>query len=318
MKGGLFSPSFFVLQLIEIKMTLEQLNKQFGIDQQLHFELENDGFVMAVLSNKFGSAKVSIYGGQVVSYLPAGVKEDVFFLSEKNNYSPGKAIRGGTPVCWPWFGDDVSGYGRPSHGFARNQHWQVSESGVNDEGGTYICLVLTDTESSLVVWPHAFNLQIKVSLTDRLEVALSTTNTGEKPFQISQALHSYFKVSDIANVVVNGLAGKHYLDKLDGFAEKIQSDNVTVSQEIDRIYQDAPEQVVLNDSGFKRSIEITSSGSKTTVIWNPWQEKIADFSDLDKENYRDFLCIETANAADDILTLDAGESHTIKASYKLL
>jgi len=299
-------------------MTPKQLNEQFGINQHLHFELESDGFVMAVLSNKFGSAKVSVYGGQVVSYLPTEAKQDIFFLSEKNNYSPGKAIRGGIPICWPWFGDDVSGYGRPSHGFARNQHWQVSETGINDDGGIYLSLVLTDTESSLVVWPYPFNLLLKVSLTDSLEVALSTTNTGDKPFEFSQALHSYFKVSDITNIVVEGLASKRYLDKLDGFSEKTQSEDVTVSQEIDRIYQDAPRQVFMKDSGHDSKLEITSTGSKTTVIWNPWQEKIKDFSDLNKDNFRDFICIETANAAKDMVNLAAGESHTITASYKLL
>jgi len=299
-------------------MTHKHLNEQFGIDQHLRFELESEGFVMATLSNKFGSAKVSIYGGQVVSYLPEGAKEDIFFLSEKNSYSAGKAIRGGIPICWPWFGDDFSGYGRPSHGFARNQHWQVHDSGINDDGGIYLSLLLTDTESSLGVWPYPFNLLLTVSLTDSLGVVLSTTNTGDKPFKISQALHSYVKVSDISSIVVEGLEGKHYLDKLDGFSEKIQNENVIVTQEIDRIYQDAPKQLLMKDSGCDSNLEITSAGSKTTVIWNPWQDTITNFPDLEKNNFRDFICIETANAANDMVNLAAGESHTMTASYKLL
>ena len=299
-------------------MTPIHLNEQFGINQHLRFELEGDGFVMAVLSNKFGSAKVSVYGGQVVSYLPEGSKEDIFFLSEKNSYSAGKAIRGGIPICWPWFGDDMSGYGRPSHGFARNQHWQVHDSGINDDGGIYLSLLLTDTESSLGVWPYSFNLLLTVSLSDSLGVALSTTNSGEKPFKFSQALHSYIKVSDISSIVVEGLEGKRYLDKLDGFSEKIQNETVTVTQETDRIYQDAPKQVLMKDSGHDSNLEITSAGSKTTVIWNPWQDTISDFPDLEKNDFRDFICIETANAAKDIITLAAGESHTMAASYKLL
>jgi len=294
-----------------------ELNQQFSIEDQLQFSQEVDGFIMVDISNQYAKARVSTYGGQIISFVANDTTEDLLFLSDKVVYEDGKAIRGGTPICWPWFGDDISGYGRPSHGFVRNQPWAVIASQSLSDGRTSITLGLSDSEGSRTVWPYNFKLELEVIVGQTLEVKLTTTNTGSREFTISQALHTYFNVSDVDNISVSGLDGKNYLDKLEGFKSKVQTGDVTLSEETDRVFQDSLEEVVMNDSGFSRTIKIASSGSKTTVIWNPWSTSVTKIADLNESSYRNFVCVETVNAADDMVTIASGKSHTITALYEI-
>jgi len=294
-----------------------ELNQQFSIEDQLQFSQEVDGFIMVDISNQYAKARVSTYAGQVISFVAHDTTEDLLFLSDNVVYEDGKAIRGGTPICWPWFGDDTSGYGRPSHGFVRNQPWTVIASQSLSDGRTSITLGLSDSEGSLTVWPYKFKLELEVIVGQTLEVKLTTTNTGSKAFTISQALHTYFNISDVDNIKVSGLDGKNYLDKLEGFKSKVQTGDVALSEETDRVFQDSPEEVFMSDSGFSRTIKIASSGSKTTVIWNPWSTSVTKIADLDESSYRNFVCVETANAADDMVTIAAGKSHTMTALYEI-
>jgi len=295
----------------------EELNNEFGIDNQLCFEQVEGGLIMIDISNQYAKARISTSGGQILSYQPHSENNDMVFLSEKANYLPGKMIRGGVPVCWPWFGDDTSGYGRPSHGFARNQQWDVLGTRSNTDGSTTVTLCIKDTDGSQTIWPYKFKLLIEITVGKCLEVQLTTKNTGKKTFTISQALHTYFNVSDISKVVVNGLDGCEYLDKLDDFSSSTQAGDVVISQEIDRIYQNSPAQVTLKDSGFDRIISISAINSRTTVIWNPWTAAISKIDDLDDSSYPQFLCVETANAADDCITIPEGRERTIKVVYEI-
>lgn len=294
-----------------------ELNQQFGIKEQLQFNQEVEGFVMIDIFNQYAKARVSTYAGHVISFLPTNEAEDVLFVSDKTVYQEGKAIRGGTPICWPWFGDDTPIIGQFSHGFARNQQWQVLASCALPDGRTSVTLGLTDTESSIAVWPYEFELELEVIVGNSLELRLTTKNTGGKEFSITQALHSYFNISDVDNISISGLDSRNYLDKLDDFNSKLQLGDVVISKETDRIYQNSPENVTLNDSGFERTINIASSGSQTTVIWNPWSTAVTKIADLDNSSYRNFVCVETANAADDTVTIQAGSEHTITAIYEI-
>jgi len=294
-----------------------QLNQQYGIKDQLQFTQDVDGFVMVDISNQYASARISTYAGQVISFLPNNTAEEVLFLSDKVVYKDGKAIRGGIPVCWPWFGDDTSGFGRPSHGFVRNQPWSVLASATLTDGRTSVTLGISDSEGSRTVWPYKFKLELEVIVGQKLEVKLTTKNVGSKVFRISQALHTYFNISDVDNISVSGLDSKNYLDKIDDFNSKPQLGDVLITEETDRIYQNSPEHVALNDSGFSRTINISSSGSKTTVIWNPWSTSVGKIADLDESSFKHFVCVETANAADDTVTIEANNEHTITAVYEI-
>lgn len=298
----------------------QQLNQQFAIKDQLQFNQDDGGFIMIAIDNQYAKARISTYAGQVLSYQPHGEPEDLLFLSDKAIYQQGKAIRGGVPICWPWFGDDLSGFGWPSHGFARNQQWQVLGSKANSEGSTTVILGLEHSQDSIAVWPYEFKLEFEITVGQQLELKLTTKNTGNEAFSFSQALHTYFKISDIKNVAVQGLDGIGYLDKVAGFSSHHQTGDVLISQEIDRIYQHAPSKVSLIDggfidSGFNRNITISAEGNNATVIWNPWTTAISQIADLDPQNYQDFVCVETVTSANNDVILAAGDEHTIKAVY---
>lgn len=295
-----------------------QLNQQYGIKDQLQFSLGDNGFVMIDIKNQFAKATISTYAGQIVSYQPNSATEDLFFLSDKVQYQEGKAIRGGVPICWPWFGDDTSGFERPPHGFVRNQQWDVSSTETLEDGRTSVVLTTADTDMTRELWHYEFNLELQLIIGSNLEMKLKTKNTGKQFFTITQALHTYFKVSDVSNVLIKGLDGKPYIDKLDAFAVKQQADDIIVSQEIDRIYQKSPKQISLTDSGFNRTITISSYGSDTTVVWNPWSTSVSKIADLNLESYRNFVCVETANVFTDSLTIiPAGREHVVTTVFSI-
>lgn len=272
---------------------------------------------MIDIDNKYAKAKISLYGGQVLSYLPKGQTEDVFFFSEGTEFQSGKAIRGGIPICWPWFGDDASGFGRPAHGFARNSRWDTLETNINPDGSTSVKLGLTNTEESLAIWPNEFELILDINVGEQLTVSLTTKNPNQltKNINISQALHTYLKVGDISQVTVTGLKDIEYLDKLQNYLLQSQQGDVVIDKEVDRIYQNGPKEVKIVDASLNRTISVHAYGSNSTVVWNPWQEKGAKLSDLAPDDYQRFLCVETANVFEDSVTVAAGESHTLTAIF---
>jgi glucose-6-phosphate 1-epimerase len=297
--------------------TIDTLNEQFGIADQLHFTVEEGGFIVANINNQFASAKISTYAAQVLSYKPHSDDHDLVFLSEKAVYQTGKAIRGGVPICWPWFGDDTSGLGRPSHGFMRNRQWTVLQARLDSQGRVSVVLGCNANENTKNLWPYDFELSLEVIVGQEVELKLETKNTSSGAFTITQALHTYFNISDIKNITVSGLDNKKYLDKLEDFSENLQQGDVMITQEIDRVFQPVRNKVKLIDSGFNRTINISASGSETAVIWNPWTTAISSISDLDNLHYRRFLCVETANTAQDSVIIPAGKSHCMSVSYSI-
>lgn len=296
----------------------DQLNQQFGIKDQLQFSREGNGFVMIDITNQYATAKISTYAGQIVSYKPHNAAEDLLFLSDKVIYEDGKAIRGGIPICWPWFGDDMSGYDRPPHGFVRNQQWNIVSSEALDDGRTSVTLATSDTDMTRELWHYTFILELEIIIGSSLEVKLKTKNTDKHFFTITQALHTYFNISDVSNVLVKGLENKTYIDKLDSFSIKQQQGDITISDEVDRIYQKSPKQVTLTDSGFDRTITITSYGCDTTIVWNPWSTSASKMADLDDDSYRNFVCVETANVFTDSLTIiPAGREHIVRTVFTI-
>jgi glucose-6-phosphate 1-epimerase len=299
-----------------MRNTLAQLNEQFLTQNQINFELEN-GFIMMNIVNQYASAKISIYGGQVLSYLPHGQTEDLLYLSKKAIYQQGKAIRGGIPICWPWFADDTSGYERPAHGFARNQEWKVLATMENTDGSTVVTLGLYDTDDSVAIWPYKFELKLDITVSEKLEIKLTTKNTGRKPFEITQALHAYLNVGNINNLTIANLNGISYVDKTDDFVLKTQVGDVVITAETDRVYQSSPEELIVDDLDINRKIVMESIGCKTAVIWNPWKNTAESCVDLQDEDYKVFIGVEAANADGDVIMIPAGGKHCLQASYSI-
>ena len=290
---------------------LTKLNRKYGIRDQLVFTEGSGGFVWAEIKNRHAEATVALHGGQVLSYRPQA-QAPVLWLSRKRYFQTGKAIRGGIPVCWPWFGDHPTDTGMPAHGFARTAAWSVYASEQLEDESTRLTLVFADSEATRALWPHRFRLEIEVSVSDFLRVKLICTNTDNKPFTCTGALHSYFNISSISNIAIKGLEECPYLDKVDQGRRKVQEGPISIQRETDRIYTDTTAACTIEDNGLDRRIDVTKNGSRTTVVWNPWTDKARRMQDFGDEEYENMVCVETANAAEDVVTLAPGGSHTLE------
>lgn len=298
-------------------MSIDQLNTDYGIPGHLTFTAGNGGLPMIRIDNGQAKALISVYSGQVLSFQPAAEPTDLMFLSEKAYYAPGKAIKGGVPICWPWFGPDPEGLGRPSHGFVRNRLWNVVNTSTTTDGATQVILGLKDTEETRAIWPQAFELAIAITVSHSLRVELITRNLGDKSFPLTQALHTYFQVGDINHVQVLGLENTQYQDKVDSGIEKTQIGAVTIAGEVDRIYLNVTKELVIDDASLNRRIRIKSAGSKSAVVWNPWAKISASMADLDDSDYQRLICVETTNAATDIVEVPAGGEFRLEAVYSV-
>ncbi len=297
-------------------MNFEQL-LQYEIKGELEFVEIEHGFTYIEINNARAHATISTYSGQVLSYRPNGRAHDLLFVSDKAYYEDGKAIKGGIPVCWPWFGPDPEDQGRPAHGFVRNRQWQVAASESLADGSTKVVMSLTDSDATRKLWPHPFRLNLEITVGDSLRVELVTHNSGDKPVTVSQALHTYFQVGDISKVTVRGLEGADYIDKADDSARKTQVGPVTIGGEVDRIYTGVTGDLAIDDESLGRIIHITSKGCSTAVIWNPWAATAASMADLDDDDYKKMICVETANAGPETVEIAAGSYYRLLAEYTI-
>lgn len=289
------------------------LNDKFSIPGLIMFVENDQGALVARAETPQGTMEVALQGAQLLFWTPKD-QAPVVWLSPQAQFKKGKSLRGGSPVCWPWFGPHPENTSLPGHGFARNLEWRISEtSRLRD--AIRITMVFEPGEEQQKNWPHYAQLTLSITMGEVLEMALTTNNQGETPFTITQALHTYFHVGDIAKVQVEGLEGKAYIDKVDEEAQRNQQGALSIDQEVDRIYLDCPEDLVIVDEALKRSIRIARQGSNSAVVWNPWADKGAAFGDMGEEGYRNMLCVETTNAAKDTVTLKPGESFTQVSRY---
>ena len=296
-------------------MNIEQLNAEYGIANKAKFVEGKGGFPVIEINNEYAKATISLYAGQVLSYQPVDRTQDMMFVSSEAYYTEGKAIKGGAPICWPRFGPDPEDKGRSNHGFVRNRLWNMREIATNQDGSTEVVMGLVDTPETRKIWDYAFDLAIAITVGSSLTIELTTRNTGDKPFSITQALHSYFRIGDIGQVRVLNLEDTSYLDKVDGGKNKTQTGAVTFDSECDRIYLDVPSQLVIDDMALGRKIKITAANSNTAIVWNPGAEISANMADLGDLDYQRFVCVETANAANEIIEIAAGNDYNLTANY---
>lgn len=255
--------------------------------------LENHTLAGKAVRLTYGAdhALVALEGAHVVTWRHGG--RDMLWCAASR--PPGKPLRGGIPVCWPWFGSNPDDPSQPSHGVARLRTWTIVEQSAE-------LVVMALSEATL-------SARLEVELGDNLRVSLATANNGTEPVAVSAALHTYLAVDDIGNVRVTGLDGATYADKLDGFTRKVQQGEVRFTGETDRIYAtDGP--VRMTEGA--RTLEIDGAGtSRSTVVWNPWVETSARLGDMAPGDYRRMLCLETAWAGNDARILAPGASATL-------
>ena len=283
------------------------LNQRFGAPGRIAFRTGEAGLPIVSLVNPYGACEVSLYGGHVLAYRTTG-HMPVLFISKQSAYEPGKPIRGGIPVCWPWFGPSPD-KAQPMHGFARILQWDLQATEYSAEA-TELRLLLTDSDLTRRYWPYAFELTLRVWLDQRLNLSLTTVNRDTRPFTLTQAFHPYFQVRHIKDILVRGLDNAPYTDLLTGLAAT-QQNALDIRSETDRLYAPGTPECVLHDPGAGRAIALAYTGAKRLVVWNPWINKARAMPDFGDDEYTRMLCIEPANAADDAVTLAPGEQHTL-------
>ena len=291
---------------------LTALNQSFGIPGQLDFREGPARLVLAEISNRHGKATVCLQGAQLTEWTPRG-RAPVIWLSPRAVFAEGKAIRGGVPVCWPWFGAHPGDPALPAHGIARTSAWEVTGSGGRDDGSTWLAMRLP--QAGTQAWPYVTPAEIHVTVGKALEVELLTRNAGAEPVVIGQALHAYFHVGDVRRVRIQGLDGLPYVDKTDGGRRKMQTGALDIAGEVDRIYLESRSDCLIEDPVLNRRIRIHKSGSASTILWNPWAEKSAMLADLGPDAYLRMLCVESANADADSVHLAPGAGHRLSVSY---
>ncbi len=290
-----------------MSQAIDTLNQRFGLPGVLRFVNGSGDLPVAEIQTTQASARVALQGAHLLAWQPAGAAP-VIWLSQAAIFAPGQPVRGGVPVCWPWFGLRE---GLPMHGFARTRLWQLRETSQDSAGQVVLRLGLQDDADSRALWDHGFDLELLLSIGSTLRLTLISRNTGDQAFTLTDALHTYFCVGDIEHTSVQGLDGCDYLDKVQNFASAKQAGPVEFAGETDRIYVNTTADCVINDRGQQRSIRISKSGSHSTVVWNPGRDK--SFADMAAGAYRQMLCVEACNAGPDQITLAPGQSHALSA-----
>lgn len=262
----------------------------------------------SALSTDAGSATVYDQGAHVATWTPSG-HDPVLFISRKSSFDEGSPIRGGIPVCFPWFGPGRSGNQKPAHGFARILPWGRVRA---DDGSALFRLSEDQVPQELrESFPHPFTASLEITAGAELELRLSVENTGPEPFEIEEALHTYLAVGSIRQVEIRGLEDAAYIDKTrDGERIPAAGQPLRLTGETDRVYLSSGP-VVVEDPLLGRRLRITTEGAANTVVWNPWKDKAAAMADFGDDEWPTMLCIEGANALDDAVSLAPGAVHEL-------
>ena len=280
------------------------------------FSTLDSGLEIVSVVNKYASAKIAANGAHIISYVPAGEK-DLLWVSKKSFMTPGKPIRGGVPVCWPWFG---SRPGLPGHGFARLETWDVADIAVLPSGATRVVFRLDSDMRDFPMAEFPFTLHMVFTVGPALEMTLIMVNKGEKAVSVGCALHTYFAVSDVRKIAVSGLDGLGYYDYRKGstrFDGNVQHGDLKVAEEVDYVFFPSAETTEIVDPGWGRIVRIEKSGSYSTVVWNPWIEKSKVMPDYGDEEYPEMVCVECANSERDPFVLQPGIPHQITQKLTL-
>lgn len=293
----------------------DALQSKFGTDQ-IAFSSGNGGLMRASIRTAAAEGEIYLHGAHVTKFQPRGA-EAVLYLSSASLFRADKPIRGGVPICWPWFGAKADDPAAPMHGFARLSEWAVEATSKIDEGTASIVLKLESNEATRKFWPFDFLCRCTVTVGAALQIALETTNRSSGSFIITEALHSYLHVGDVGHVIVRGLTGASYYDKVAN-ARKIESrDPLQLSGETDNVYLNSRTAITVQDLVLKRKIVVEKSGSSSTVMWNPFGEKAKAMADVGPGEWKNFLCVEATNALENAVTLAPGASHMIRETIRV-
>jgi glucose-6-phosphate 1-epimerase len=295
--------------------SIEELNQRFAIAGAAQIVAGNGGLPRVSVSTPTAAAEIYLHGAQLTSWHPAG-SEEVIFLSTKSQFAPGKAIRGGIPVCFPWFRNKVDDPKAPSHGFVRTKAWQLDSVALDGDAVT-VSLSTASDEATRAWWPHDFRLVHRLSVGAVLVQELVMTNTGSAPLRFEEALHTYYRVGGAEAVRISGLEGVDYLDNTDANREKRQEGDIVFTAPTDRAYVNTTHPVGILDPALRRRIRLEKENSLTTVVWNPWIEGAHALPDLGDDEWRAMACVEASNIRGFAVELAPGAQHIMKTSIRV-
>ncbi|HKJ40755.1 MAG TPA: D-hexose-6-phosphate mutarotase [Sunxiuqinia sp.] len=295
---------------------IDELNEKYSLEGEIGFtELEGD-LVFMTVTNKYADADICLYGAQLLTFTPVN-RMDMFWVSPESHFEEGEAIRGGIPVCFPWFGPHPTDADKPQHGFGRLMYWEVAETASRLNGETFIRLQLNSSDKTKAYWPHDFKAELAFIIGQSVNVSLKVTNTSNDTFDYTCALHSYFGVSAIENITIEGLKGARYHSQLEPGDFVQDSSLLKIEKAETRHYHETDAPCVIDDPVFRRRIRIEKKGSTNTTVWNPGAEACKQIGDTPDEAYHSFVCVETVNAFEGTIQLQPGESHETTAMIGL-
>jgi glucose-6-phosphate 1-epimerase len=275
------------------------------------------GLDRLVLQAAEGEGFVYLHGAQVAHFQPKGGRP-VLWMSAESRYETGKPLRGGVPICFPWFGPKAGAPDAPLHGYARILTWGVAAVTRESDGGLRAVLELPAEAAARGGFPRELSLSLAVTVGRSLRMELTVRNVDSAAVTFEEALHSYFAVSDVRQVRIRGLEGVGFVDKTAAMARRPgETEPIAIAAETDRVYLETTGTVTIEDPGWRRRIVVAKSGSATTVVWNPGVAKAKAMPDFGDEEWTGMVCVETANAMGDAVTLAAGASHVMTATLEV-
>jgi glucose-6-phosphate 1-epimerase len=296
--------------------SIDELNQRFAIPGAAQITAGNGGLPRVSIQTPQARGEVYLHGAHLTSWRPAGA-EEVLFLSDRSRWQEGQAIRGGIPVCFPWFRNKLDNPKAPSHGFARTKSWQLDAVSL-EQGVVTLTLSTSNDEGTKAWWPYDFRLVHRLALGKELVQELIVSNTGSTPLRFEEALHTYYRVGAADKVRIRGLDGVAYLDNMDDNRKKQQAGDVVFTDQTDRAYLDTTHAVEIEDLVLGRRIRLTKENSRTTVVWNPWSSGAKTLSDLGDEGWRAMACVEASNMRDYAVDLAPGQQHTMRTVIQVV
>jgi len=275
----------------------------------------NGGLPKVHITTPECTGEIYLHGAHITSWKPSGA-EEVLFLSPKSRWEHGRAIRGGIPICFPWFASKSDDPTAPAHGFVRTKAWQL-ESISQVERAVTVSMFTESDESTKRWWPADFRLVYRATFGPELGLELLMSNTGRSALRFEEALHAYHRVGHIQDARLRGLDGVQYLDKTDSNRKKMQHGEIAITAETDRIFLDTAGAIELDDPVMHRATRVMKENSRTTVVWNPWIQKAQALSDLGDDEWTQMICIESSNVSGFAVDLAPGQQHTMKARVRV-
>jgi glucose-6-phosphate 1-epimerase len=302
-------------ELMDLAGTIAELDRRFGIPDIAKVVAGNGGLAKVCITSPTATGEMYLHGAHVTSWKPRQA-EEVLFVSAKSRWEHGRAIRGGVPICFPWFADKADDRNAPAHGFVRTTAWQL-DSIVQAGDAVTVSMFTESNEATKRWWPADFHLVHRATFGSELSLELVVRNTGATSLRFEEALHAYFRVGDIGKARLEGLNAVNYLDKTDQNRKKTQQGPIAIVSETDRVYLNSEGPVELEDHSLRRRISVAKENAVTTVVWNPWVEKAKAMSDFGDAEWMQMVCIETSNVSDSAVELAPGREHKMQAIVRV-